>query len=363
MEHVDVAVIGGGRSGLTTAHALLRRGLRPVVLEASCRTSGSWPRHYDSLTLLSPARCSSLPGVAFPGADRDRHPHRDEAVACLTASAAHLDAEIRAGSRVATVRRGGAGGRCPARGAGRDRGVRHLRAAPPPLLPGLETFTGTLLHAAGYRDPQLFTGQRVVVVGAGNSAVRIAAELAKTAWVTLAGRAPVKSARQKIAGRDLRFRLQRTGLDIAPLGGPLRKPPTRFVIDDGRHRAKLDHGAPHRRPVFTGVEEAKATWVDGGREGVDAIAPATAPTCPASPLSTDPRTPPETPGAGKVSPPRCRGRRSSGWSGSAACRRTRCAAQAGTRIVSPAAWPPVSHAGDGPRRIGSTCVNIDACRM
>src|SRR5690606_13438788 len=40
MEHIDVAVIGGGQSGLATAHALLRRGLRPVVLEASDRAAG-----------------------------------------------------------------------------------------------------------------------------------------------------------------------------------------------------------------------------------------------------------------------------------------------------------------------------------
>ncbi|WP_406263730.1 NAD(P)-binding protein [Streptomyces sp. NBC_00191] len=35
MEHVDVALIGGGQSGLATAHALMRQGLSPVVLEAS----------------------------------------------------------------------------------------------------------------------------------------------------------------------------------------------------------------------------------------------------------------------------------------------------------------------------------------
>ncbi|MGC5409870.1 FAD-dependent oxidoreductase, partial [Streptomyces sp. DT225] len=46
MKHIDVAVIGGGQSGLATAHALLRRGLRPVVLEASDRAAGSWPHYY-----------------------------------------------------------------------------------------------------------------------------------------------------------------------------------------------------------------------------------------------------------------------------------------------------------------------------
>ncbi|BFO18207.1 hypothetical protein SHKM778_45950 [Streptomyces sp. KM77-8] len=54
MEHVDVVVIGGGQSGLATAHALLRHGVTPVVLEASGQAAGSWPRYFDSLTLFRP---------------------------------------------------------------------------------------------------------------------------------------------------------------------------------------------------------------------------------------------------------------------------------------------------------------------
>lgn len=93
MERIDVAVIGGGQFGLATAYTLLCRGLRPVALKASDRTAGSGPRYYDSaryydsLRLFSPARCSSLPGMPFPGEDRDRCPRRDEVVAYLTAYA------------------------------------------------------------------------------------------------------------------------------------------------------------------------------------------------------------------------------------------------------------------------------------
>ncbi|WP_374777413.1 NAD(P)-binding protein [Streptomyces sp. NBC_01310] len=89
MEHVEAVVIGGGQSGPAAAHALVRAGLKPVVLEASARAAGSWPRYYDSLTLFSPARFSALPGMPF-GGDRDRYPHRDEVVAYLTAYADRL---------------------------------------------------------------------------------------------------------------------------------------------------------------------------------------------------------------------------------------------------------------------------------
>ncbi|MDW8806535.1 NAD(P)/FAD-dependent oxidoreductase [Streptomyces scabiei] len=372
MEHIDVAVIGGGQSGLAAAHALLRRGLRPVVLEASGRTAGSRPRYYDSLTLFSPARYSFLPEMPFPGADQDRYPHRDEVVAYLTAYAGRLDAEIRTGCRVRTVRRtSGAfevelesGGRLSTRAVVAASGTfgRPHR----PALPGLEEFTGQVLHTADYRSPAPFTGRRVVVVGAGNSAVQIATELARTAHVTLATRGPVRFAAQQILARDLHFRLARTGLDTAPLGRLLSRPPVQPVLDDGRYRAALAAGRPERRPMFTGADGAKLLWPDGGREEVDAVVLATGyrPDLPClagldGALDTEgnPRQPrgPRRRRAG----PGC----SSDWSGSAACRRTRCVAWAGTRNGSPGARPPISRAGDGLPRTDSTCVNIDACRM
>ncbi|WP_406484866.1 flavin-containing monooxygenase [Streptomyces sp. NBC_01563] len=281
MEHIDVVVIGGGQSGLATAHALLRRGLRPVVLEASDRAAGSWPHYYDSLTLFSPARYSSLPGVPSPGADRDRYPHRDEVVAYLVAYADRLEADIRTGRRVTSVRRDGSafevvlegGGRLGARAVVTASGAfgRPFR----PALPGLQEFTGQVLHAADYRSPAPFAGGRLVVVGAGNSAVQIAAELAETARVTLATSGPVKFAAQRILGRDLHFWTARTGLDIAPLGRLMPRPPAQPVIDDGRYRAALAAGQPDQRPLFTGADGAKLIWPDGQREEVDAIVLAT----------------------------------------------------------------------------------------
>ncbi|MGX1798841.1 flavin-containing monooxygenase [Streptomyces albidoflavus] len=281
MEHIDVAVIGGGQSGLAATHALLRRGLRPVLLEASDRAAGSWPHYYDSLTLFSPARYSSLPGMPFPGADRDRYPHRDEVVAYLTAYADRLDAEIRTGSRVSAVRRTSDGFEVKLEGGGRLSALAVVAASGTfghphrPALPGLQEFTGQVLHAADYRSQTPFAGRRVVVVGAGNSAVQIAAELAEAARVTLATRRPVKFAAQRILGRDLHFWTTRTGLDAAPLGRFLTRPPTQPVLDDGRYRAALAAGQPERRPLFTGADGAKLVWPDGQREEVDAIVLAT----------------------------------------------------------------------------------------
>jgi hypothetical protein len=67
-EHAAVAQrrqMGGGRR-LSQGHALGH-----LILEAGDRPTGSWADYYDSLTLFSPARYSTLPGHDFPG-DPDR---------------------------------------------------------------------------------------------------------------------------------------------------------------------------------------------------------------------------------------------------------------------------------------------------
>ncbi|MCH0543326.1 NAD(P)/FAD-dependent oxidoreductase [Streptomyces sp. MUM 203J] len=280
MEQVDVAVIGGGQSGLAAAHALRGRGRRPVLLEASGRAGGSWPHYYDSLTLFSPARFCSLPGMPFPG-DPDRYPHRDEVAEYLAAYAARLDAEVRTGSRVAGVREDGPGfvleladgARLAARAVVAATGTfgRPYR----PALPGLGGFTGAVVHSSEYRNPAPYEGRRVVVVGAGNSAVQIAAELAEVAHATLATRRPVRFAPQRPLGRDLHVWLTRSGIDRAPVGRLLRTPPSQPVIDDGRYRGALLRGAPDRRPPFAGAEGREITWADGTTEAVDAIVLAT----------------------------------------------------------------------------------------
>ncbi|MFF2955912.1 flavin-containing monooxygenase [Kitasatospora sp. NPDC057965] len=280
METFDVAVIGGGQSGLAAAHALRARGVTPVVLEASGRAAGSWPHYYDSLALFSPARHSSLPGMPF-GGDPDRYPHRDEVVDYLQRYAARLDADIRTGTRVMEVRPGAGGYEVVLEGGGRLAAKAVVAASGSfgnpyrPPLPGLENFGGEVLHAAEYRAPEPFADRHVVVVGAGNSAVQIATELSSQSRVTLATRAPVKFARQRLLGRDLHAWLAVSGLDAAPLGRLLPRPPGQPVLDGGRYRAALAAGSPARKALFTAADGTKVTWSDGLIEEVDAIVLAT----------------------------------------------------------------------------------------
>lgn len=282
--HTDtVLIVGAGQSGLAGAHAALRQGLRPVLLEASDWAVGSWPRYYDSLTLFSPARHSSLPGLAFPG-EPDRYPHRDEVIAYLERYAAALvrrGAEIRTSARVTEVNTGGPGGFAVRLADGQELEASRLIAATGsfdrpyrPVLAGLEGFTGQILHAADYCSPQQLAGRRVIVVGAGNSAVQIAYELAGHARATLASRTPIRFVPQRPLGRDVHFWFHLTGFDRLPLRRA-DHPPTQPVLDPGRYRQALRSGRLERRAMFTRLEGEQVVWADGRREGVDAVLLAT----------------------------------------------------------------------------------------
>jgi hypothetical protein len=82
-----------------------------------------------------------------------------------------------------------------------------------PRLPGEERFAGLILHSRDYRNPHIFRGQRVLVVGAGNSGAEIAVDLAghgvETAIVVRSGVAFVPRPRSA-AGMRLAAWLLRT---------------------------------------------------------------------------------------------------------------------------------------------------------
>jgi putative flavoprotein involved in K+ transport len=275
----DAIVIGAGQAGLAAAYVLRRRGLVPLVLEAGPSPTGSWSRCYDSLTLFSPARYSALPGLSFPG-DPDRYPIRDEVVAYLAAYAERLDVPIAVNTRVAAVTRNGEGFTVAAQHGRQFVAPMVVSAAGGfgspyrPPLPGLDDFTGTVVHSAQYRRVEPFAGQRVVVVGAGNSAVQIAAELAEVAAVSLTSRAPVRFLPQRPLGRDLHWWLHRTGVERLPLGRWLRHR-TVAVLDTGRYRSALAAGRPDWRPMFTRLTDSGVVWADGAVEPVDAVLLAT----------------------------------------------------------------------------------------
>lgn len=275
-----IVVIGAGQSGLAAAHTLDTAGMPALVLEAGDRPVGSWPDYYDSLTLFSPARYSSLPGLAFPG-DPEHYPTRDETIAYLEQYAARLDVEIRTNTRVDSVETEGRGFEVRT-AAGQTVRASGIVAATGsfsnpniPELPGQDQFRGQILHAAGYREPKAYSGQRVIVVGGGNSAIQIAHELAEHAFVTLATHQPVTFLAQRPHGHDVHYWTATTGFDRLPPEWLARLVPGPLVSDDGAYSGALHDGVYDRRPMFTAYQDGNVVWAHGRSEPVDVIVYAT----------------------------------------------------------------------------------------
>jgi putative flavoprotein involved in K+ transport len=274
---MDTIVIGAGQSGLAAAHALRQRGRAPVILEAAQQPTGSWANYYDSLALFSPARYSTMPDHDFPG-DSDHYPHRDEVVAYLQRNADSLDVEIRTGIRVSAVEADGSGGFLVHPASGDTLQAMGVVAATGsfgnpyvPVLPGQNGFTGQALHVADYRNPKHYAGQRVVVVGGGNSAVQVAYELAEIATVTIASRQPIQFMPQLVGGKDLHYWHTTTGFDTLPLEWLARLATGTLVLDTGDYATALDSGRMDRRAMFTAFDGDQIVWTDGTRGHVDTV--------------------------------------------------------------------------------------------
>lgn len=204
MRSNDTLIIGAGPAGLACAGALKLRGQDAVVLEKANAVGPVWRRHYDRLHLHTPKRYSWLPGLSMPKS-YPRYPSRDQFVAYLEEYAQHHQIDPIFGAEVREIRRH------ERWRVATQKAVFHARnlvvatgiASFPSRAdwPGLSEFVGAVIHSSEYRNPRAFAGQRVLVVGFGNSGGEIALDLAEAGVETaLSVRSPVNVIPRDILG-------------------------------------------------------------------------------------------------------------------------------------------------------------------
>jgi cation diffusion facilitator CzcD-associated flavoprotein CzcO len=223
-----VVIIGAGPAGLAAARELIARGFRPRVLERGGRPGHSWHSLYDSLTLHTGKHMSALPGLPFPRST-PLFPARADFCSYLDAYVRRFDIPIEHAD-VLRVERAATDDARPWRIHTAD-SVIHADAlvvatgivANPvaPDFPGQERFRGRVLHSVEYRNPDPFRGQRVLVVGVGNSGGEIGSELAAAgAHVTVAVRSGANVVPRTILGVPIQYIAY--GLRRLPRGARVR---------------------------------------------------------------------------------------------------------------------------------------------
>ncbi|MDT5326589.1 MAG: hypothetical protein QOF25_3741 [Mycobacterium sp.] len=172
----QVAIIGAGPAGISAALSLHDRGVRPLLIDraevgASCR------RRYDRLKLNTGRSFSHLPGRPYPKGT-PMFPTRDQVVAHLDRHANQDGIELRLNTAVDRLDAGPGGwllrtsaGDIDARQVVVATGYMHSPHIPD--WPGMDGFTGELLHSYEYRNPTPYAGKHVMVVGSGSSGMEI----------------------------------------------------------------------------------------------------------------------------------------------------------------------------------------------
>ena len=210
-EFYDAIVIGAGPAGLATSRELIRLGVDHLVLEKGPSLGHTWVNLYDGLVLHTGKHLSSLPGQPFP-ARTPLFPTRRDFVEYLDDYAARFHLPVRTNAEVVRVARAddewhvslASGGRLSSRAIVVATGIVSNPIVPE--LPGRDRFRGRLFHSVEYREPTGYKGRRVLIVGVGNSAAEIAAELAHAgAHVTVAVRSGARVVPLRLFGIPIQY--------------------------------------------------------------------------------------------------------------------------------------------------------------
>lgn len=193
MRDQQVIVIGAGPSGVAAALSLRDRGLRPVLVDRADHVGSSWKARYDRLKLNTGRRTSHMPNRPYPEGT-GVFPTRDQVVEHLDRHAHEEGIQLLLGTTVNRIDPCPAGwvltttsGELTARQVVVATGYEHTPRIPD--WPGKDSFPGEISHSSQYRNPGPYAGKRVLVVGAGSSAMEIVHDVAtggaECAWLAV----------------------------------------------------------------------------------------------------------------------------------------------------------------------------------
>lgn len=189
-------IIGGGAAGMGALQQLLKAGFDVDCYEKSDKVGGHWQHDYDALHLITSRDMTHFEDFPMP-ADYPHFPSRKQVVAYLESfaeSQGYYD-KIRFNTAVESVEPietdgpvGSAGWRVSlSTGETKDYdGVLvangHLWDQKVPSFPG--EFTGKTIHSGSYKNTDDIEGDRVLVVGVGNSGCDLAVDAAQNHFTT-----------------------------------------------------------------------------------------------------------------------------------------------------------------------------------
>ena len=191
-EEFKVCIIGAGAGGLSMARALKRRDIAYDHFERHSDVGGVWDQNnpgsamYDSAHMISSKTMSGFLGFPMPD-DYPDYPGHKRVLAYLRsfADACGLKKQIQFSTEIISATKN-EGGWDVKLGDGSkhhyDAVIAATGLAWHPRMPDYPgKFDGEIIHSSKFRNGDIFRGKRVMIIGAGNSGVDIAAEAARSA--------------------------------------------------------------------------------------------------------------------------------------------------------------------------------------
>lgn len=204
-----VVIVGAGSAGLAAAAALRRAGVESVLLERGPAVATSWRDRHEDLRLNTVRWLSDLPGLRIPRS-AGRWVSRDDYISYLERFAEAHRLDVQPGVHVQRLDPVTDGWEVTT-SAGRHETGKVVVATGydrVPWLPdwrGRAAFAVPVVHVSGLQRASDLAGLRVLLVGAGSSAVEIAGRLVESGvaalWMSV--RTPPNILPRELAGTPL----------------------------------------------------------------------------------------------------------------------------------------------------------------
>ncbi len=180
-ELVDVAIVGGGQSGISLSYYLCAKGINHIVLDRDCAFS-AWRNRWDGFRVNTPNWMNTLPmldGTQYPSQDKKGFATKDEMVAYLDDCLNSFDAPVKTDTHVRKVIQQ-KNGKWSVQTDNIVYAARNvaicvgaMSAPKVPALAGKLPSSVSQLHSSEYRSPNQIRAKSVLLVGSGSSGMQI----------------------------------------------------------------------------------------------------------------------------------------------------------------------------------------------
>lgn len=221
----NTIVIGAGQAGLAIGYYLKQKSLSFLIIDSNSRVGDSWRHRYDSLILFTPRSHSALPGMNVEGAPHG-YPNKDEIADYLENYSRHYNLPVQLNTAVINLFKKNEQFHLVTN-KGNYVAKNIVVATGPfqkPFVPDVEKDVLKdifQIHAAHYKNPTQLKEGTTLIVGAGNSGVQIATELAESREVYLSVGKRMKFLPYTLLNRSIFWWFQVLGVSKATIHSKL----------------------------------------------------------------------------------------------------------------------------------------------